>query len=381
MSLNLKHRGVIELNDLLVTILNTVEMSQALSIGLFLLFLNRTKKNSLLFLSFFLIVSGLASLSEIFETVNTYIQSPYLELLPLGFFPLLPSLLYVYLGEISIIKNKNTNYYILFPGLIEFVVNTIIYFLPLELKQSITDSVPYILFELAAVLFGLFIIILTFKKVRKHSKLLKDQYSSVERRELNWLLVAITSVIIFFILSGIAAFYFSDFVNDIFGSVFGISLVYWTSYHGLLQQTSDNLINEKNNDSKPINDINIDSGQSEKEQEKHKQVIEKVDTLLHAESLYLNPELTIVHISERVNEHPRLVSAAINKLSQQNFNSYINKYRVEKAKIMLLAGKTSQLNIEGVGLEAGFKSNSAFYTAFKKFQKITPLQFLQNSES
>jgi len=287
----------------------------------------------------------------------------------------------VYIGEISIIKNKNTNYYILIPGLVEFVINGIIYFWPHELRQNITESAPYILFEFAAIMFGLVIIVLTFRKVRKHSKLLRDQYSSVERRELNWVLVVITSVIIFFILSIISEIYLSEFTNDIIAAVFGISLVYWTSYHGLLQQSSENLIVEKQIDSKLINDVDNSGSQSEKEQEKYKQVLEKVDALLCTETLYLNPELTIVHISERIDEHPRLVSSAINKLSQQNFNSYINKYRVEKAKSMLLAGKTSQLNIEGVGFEAGFKSNSAFYTAFKKFQKITPLQFLQDSES
>jgi len=370
---------VIELNDLLVTLLSTVEMSLALSVGMFLLFLNKKKKNALLFLSFFLIVSGLSSLSDICETVNEYIHSPYMELLPFSFFSLLPSLLYVYLGEISIIKNNKANYYVLIPGFIEFVVNVFIYFSSLELRQTLDDSVLYILFELLGILYGFVIIILTFKKVRKHSKLLKNQYSSLERRELNWVLVAITSVIIYLILSIITAIFFTDFINDIIGSVFGISLVYWTSYHGLLQQSSKNLIIEKDPSLKSTNKVDIDCAQSEKEQEKYKQVLEKVDTLLQTEELYLNPELTIVQISEKIEEHPRLVSTVINKLSQQNFNSYINKFRVEKAKSMLLAGKTSQLNIEGVGLEAGFKSNSAFYTAFKKFQKITPLQFLQHS--
>lgn len=371
---------MIELNDLLVTILNTVEMSQALSIGLFLLFLNKRKKNALLFLSFFLIVSGLASLSEVFETVNTYIRSPYMEFMPLGFFPLLPSLLFVYLGEISIVKSKNTNYYILIPGLVEFVINAIIYFSPHELRQNITESIPYILFEFAAIMFGLVIIVLTFRKVRRHAKLLRDQYSSVERRDLDWLLIVMNSIIIYFILFIVFEFYLSDFKIDIFDSVFGIALVYYTSYHGLLQQSSEDLILEKVSDPKSDNGAENSTSQSIKEQEKYKQVLDKVDALLLAEDLYLNPELTIVHIAEKIDEHPRLVSTSINRIAEKNFNSYINMYRVEKAKSMMLAGKTSQLNIEGVGFESGFKSNSAFYSAFKKFHNITPLQFLQNSE-
>lgn len=370
-----------ELNDLLVTILNTIEMSLALSIGLFLLFLNRKKNNSLLFLGLFLIAIGLSSLSEIFDTINKYVNNPYLELYPLEFFTLIPCLLYVYLGEISIIKQVKKNYYVLVPALIIFVVNVFIYFSPPELREYINESVLYLLLIISSFIYALIIIGLIFRKVRKHSKLLKDQYSYTERRELNWLLVAISAVILFFITSLIAELFFSEFIATLYSSIFGVFLVYWTSYHGLLQQTTENLITENSINHKPIINKKTTNDQSKKDLEKYIKVKEKIDALMVSENLYLNRELTITQISEKIDEHPRLVSTAINKLSEHNFNSYINKFRVEKAKKMLLTGEISQLNIEGIGFESGFKSNSSFYAAFNKFQKITPLDFFKNQKS
>ncbi len=369
-----------ELNDILITILDTVEMSQALSIGLFLIFLNKSKKNSLWFLGIFLIVSGLTALSDVLSVINEYVKSPYMDVLPFGFIALLPSLLYVYICEITFLKQNKNHYYILFPGLLEFVINLVVYFLPSDIRYSISESGAYILIEFSAVLFGLVVLILSFNKVRKHSKQLKDQYSSIERRELKWVFAAITWIVLFFIISPFMMISVSEFVFDIWISIFGIILVYWVSYHGLLQQTSENLIPEKPMNIQTLIEDEKGSSQVEKENGKYTGIFVKIDALLQTDELYLNPELTIIHISERIEEHPRLVSTVINKLSQQNFNSYINKYRVEKAKTLLLSEKSTQLNIEGIGFESGFKSNSSFYSAFKKFQGITPLQFLQNSE-
>jgi AraC-like DNA-binding protein len=114
---------------------------------------------------------------------------------------------------------------------------------------------------------------------------------------------------------------------------------------------------------------------------KHQQVLKAIGALLNAEKLYLNPELTIVDLAERIGEHPRLVSTSINRSCGENFNRFINKYRVEEARLRLLNSDVAHLNMEGIGIDAGFNSNSSFYTAFKKELNMTPLQYLKNSKS
>ena len=58
-----------------------------------------------------------------------------------------------------------------------------------------------------------------------------------------------------------------------------------------------------------------------------------------------------------------------------NFASYINSYRRNDAKHMLKDPKTSHFKIEAIAEMCGFKSKSAFNTAFKKIVDLTPSEY------
>ena len=96
---------------------------------------------------------------------------------------------------------------------------------------------------------------------------------------------------------------------------------------------------------------------------------------MNSSEIFVNSELTIMDLADGINKHPKLVSEAINTVGKQNFNSYINQYRIKKAEVLLKTDKNINLSIEGIGNEVGFKSKSAFYTAFKKFTGTTPTSF------
>jgi AraC-like DNA-binding protein/multidrug transporter EmrE-like cation transporter len=370
-----------ELDKIFILLLDTIDMWQAISVGLFLLILNSKKKNSLLLLGIFLVVSGLSALSEIFDFFNAYMKNPYLNILSFNFLWLLPTLLYLYVERVSIEESKKSSYYLLIPGGIDFILNIGKFLLPLQMKTAIEESFAYALFEFIGILFGLTLIVIIFRKIRKHSKLIKNQYSSIENRELKWLHTAILTIIISFVFAIISEIIFSGFIADLFQSLLGLFITFWIAYNGLLQQTSINLVSVSDNNltSKPKDTVKNLSMNDKKE--KQNQIVTKIKELLSEEKLFLNCDLTIVHIADKIGEHPRLVSGSINSICQENFNRFINKYRIEEAKQLLLNKKLEHLNMEGIGLEAGFNSNSSFYTAFKKELNITPLQFLKNSKS
>jgi hypothetical protein len=56
-----------------------------------------------------------------------------------------------------------------------------------------------------------------------------------------------------------------------------------------------------------------------------------------------------------------------------SFTSFINEYRVNKAKILLK--EKHNYTILAIGLEIGFKSKSAFNTAFLRFTGVTPSDY------
>jgi AraC-like DNA-binding protein len=282
---------------------------------------------------------------------------------------------------VSLDKPRRKSYLLLIPGCLDLVFNIGTLFLSLKQRNELMDSLGYGLFTIFAFFYGFAIIVLTLRKVRRHSKQLGEQYSNTEHRDLKWLYVAIAVIISIYGLAIFFAIFIDDFVTEIILSVFSLFITYWIAYHGLLQQVSVSLTST-NSDAQPID---IPVNETEKTvantDAKHQQVVKAIGALLNAEKLYLNPELTIVDLAERIGEHPRLVSTSINRSCGENFNRFINKYRVEEARLRLLNSDVAHLNMEGIGIDAGFNSNSSFYTAFKKELNMTPLQYLKNSKS
>jgi AraC-like DNA-binding protein len=84
------------------------------------------------------------------------------------------------------------------------------------------------------------------------------------------------------------------------------------------------------------------------------------------QQFYLNKELTLHSFAKEIDMSSRLISSCINKTIGHNFNEWVNNYRVEKALQIIRSDKKNALSIEGIGTDAGFKSRSAMYAAFKK---------------
>jgi len=107
---------------------------------------------------------------------------------------------------------------------------------------------------------------------------------------------------------------------------------------------------------------------------------DKLIALMNDEKLYLNPAVVLNDFAQRLDIAPCSVSQIINESFQQNFRDFINKYRIEESKQMLVQ-QNQNLNILGIALDAGFNSKSAFNNAFKKHTGITPKEFKKKSSA
>jgi AraC-like DNA-binding protein len=72
---------------------------------------------------------------------------------------------------------------------------------------------------------------------------------------------------------------------------------------------------------------------------------------------------------------PHALSQVINEQFSSNFNDFINSYRVEDAKKMLMDPEGRNFTIASIAYDSGFNTLSAFNVAFKKFTGVTPSQF------
>ena len=101
----------------------------------------------------------------------------------------------------------------------------------------------------------------------------------------------------------------------------------------------------------------------------------RLKALMSDKLLFLDSELNLTTLAEILICKPHMLSQCINQKESTNYNDYINKLRVEKAKTLLLNSDENKLSIEGVGWEVGFSNKSAFYASFKKSTGETPKQF------
>jgi AraC-like DNA-binding protein len=116
------------------------------------------------------------------------------------------------------------------------------------------------------------------------------------------------------------------------------------------------------------------------EPNKLEEIMLKINDHMTRFESFTNMDLTIADLANDLKLHPKPVSTAINSRSQQNFNSYVNQFRIEKAKSLLAKEKMENLSIEGIGKEVGFHSKSAFYAAFRKETGTTPTKFIEQSK-
>jgi len=102
---------------------------------------------------------------------------------------------------------------------------------------------------------------------------------------------------------------------------------------------------------------------------------QKIVSAMTIDELFLDPELTVHKLAKTINSNSKYISNIINTELNQNFAAFINTYRIEKAKIMLLDHNFDNYTIEAISTEVGFNSKSAFNIAFKKITHKTPSQY------
>ncbi|MEM6700720.1 MAG: helix-turn-helix domain-containing protein, partial [Bacteroidota bacterium] len=100
----------------------------------------------------------------------------------------------------------------------------------------------------------------------------------------------------------------------------------------------------------------------------------KLGDLMEQEHLYRNPDLNRELVAERLGISVGYLSQVVNAKGQ-NFTTLINKYRVQAVQQMLEDRAFDQYSLLAIGMEAGFKSKSAFYNTFKQVAGMTPNEY------
>ena len=102
------------------------------------------------------------------------------------------------------------------------------------------------------------------------------------------------------------------------------------------------------------------------------EVFQEIDEYLLHSKAYLDPEFQLNDLAVHLDKSKQVVSHTISSETGKNFKEFLNSYRIQHAKSLLV---NSDAKILAVALDSGYKNKVSFIQNFKKFSKLTPHQY------
>lgn len=103
------------------------------------------------------------------------------------------------------------------------------------------------------------------------------------------------------------------------------------------------------------------------------QLISELKTVMDKHQFHKNISIKLKDISKELQISSHQLSQLLNDNLGKSFAQFINEYRIEEAKKILM--DNTNFTLEAIGFEAGFSSKSNFYATFKKIVGLTPSEF------
>lgn len=101
-------------------------------------------------------------------------------------------------------------------------------------------------------------------------------------------------------------------------------------------------------------------------------LFKSIYNLVVGEQEFTNPKLSINYLAKTLHTNNKYVSKAIGSTTGMNFNSFINTFRIEKAKELLRSKEAYKYSLETIAERCGFNNATTFYQTFKSNTGLTP---------
>ena len=101
-----------------------------------------------------------------------------------------------------------------------------------------------------------------------------------------------------------------------------------------------------------------------------------LDELMTNEQLYLNPELKLSDLANRLNTSSFVLSYLFNQHMKLSFYDYINQFRVENFKQRVKSGEAKMYSLDALATRCGYNSRTSFFRNFKKATGMTPSEYI-----
>jgi AraC-like DNA-binding protein len=347
------------------------------------------------YLSLFLIIYALSFLSEAFSKSGLLTQNPHFLLVWEPLFYLIGPTIYFYVksvtsGQTMAWRPKDFLHFI--PALIALLLFIPFYDLSaadklflfemedLEINEDTNFDTPVMeafILILPAIFFmwlqSFLYLFKSFKIIVSHLNKLKEFFSSIEDNNLNWLRNLLIIIFINWLISLLLNF--SSWPDEYNNTITGITV---TIDVGLIIVLCMNVLHMSlYAQNLPVpNKEEIKSSKYAKSsltKIESSAILKKINDAMEHEKLFNDSLLSLSRLSSHSRTSAHHISQVINQECGCNFFDYVNKFRINEAKIRLaLPEKTPILEIAH---DIGFNSKSTFNAAFKRHTNQTPSEF------
>lgn len=232
-------------------------------------------------------------------------------------------------------------------------------------------------FLLAAIIQIAVYLTMAYRSTIKFSNVLREVSSEVIGINLAWirqLIVGFASIFVIVLIEGLF-YHDSDWSEFLVPVIFVLvliflNLIYWKGIRQpqiFSSPMEDEVMGEKREPK---------YRQSGLEKEQAERYLHQLRQHMEQQRSYLTYNLTIEQLSAETGISMRQLSQVINQLGNQNFYDFVNQYRLEHAKALLL-DEQKALRVNEVMYDSGFSSKSTFNEVFKKNTGLSPSAFRQ----
>jgi AraC-like DNA-binding protein len=240
-------------------------------------------------------------------------------------------------------------------------------------------------FVLLLWIYGIFAL----RNIINYRRQLINQYSfKSDRISLNWLLVLVVSfilvdniIIISSTLYELQIIYFN--INPL-RNLSLLIFVYIVGIWGFRQ-------NQLSSEIKPDTELQLEKEAEEPTSERYQKsglksdqanaYLAQLKSYMEETNAWKDNELSVALISKQTQIPKHYITQVLNEYLGKNFYTFVNEYRVEEAKKLIVSPQHSSWSIVAIAYECGFNSKTAFNNFFKKYTGLTPTEYRDRAKN
>lgn len=341
-----------------------------------------------LWLGLLLVFLCLSLITPFIGFANIYDRNQWLTFFPFGNAYVDGTLIYFYVLSLTESKRKFTrrDLLLVIPAIIYLVFRLILFCQNLEFKDWFNENYYVPVASPTIFVTGFFwntsLLYFSIKHYRKYRRWLNENFSDTEQVKFDWLQNFLYIFTFVFIVGGIFDFTDSFIFHLSYIQYFYFELVlafvtYYLAIAGYMRSQTIEL-----------NFTKVESENIERVTEERKALLSeselenlkaKLQKLMKTKKLFLDSQLTLSNLAKHLGVNTTVLSYVINNGFKQNFNDFVNEFRVNEVKNRLNDGSSKNSNLLNIALDSGFNSKATFNRAFKKSTGFSPKDFQENS--